>query len=89
MILHFHRYFKALCLRSAQLRLVREETACLVEIHTRITPRDFFFPIRLEDLWPRLQSVSLCGQEVTALGGEDLLLVLCAHGAKEMWRRLG
>jgi len=72
-----------------QMPFVKNGRTCLVELHARIQPRDFHFPLGLERLWPRLRPLSLNGKEVTALAGEDLLLVLCAHGAKHRWACLG
>jgi hypothetical protein len=72
-----------------QMPFVRPHPPCMVELHARIAPRDFHFPLDLERLWPRLRSVSLSGKRVPALAAEDLLLVLCAHGAKHGWACLG
>ena len=72
-----------------QMPFVRDDGTCMVELHARIAPRDFHFPIGAERLVPRLRPVSLNGKEVLALAGEDLLLVLCAHGAKHLWPCLG
>jgi hypothetical protein len=72
-----------------QIPLVKNGGVCVTELHTRITPRHFYFPLKLERLWPRLRPLSLGGQDVLALAAEDLLLVLCAHGAKHCWARLG
>jgi hypothetical protein len=68
---------------------VRDDRTCMVELHARIAPRDFHFPLGLGQLWPRRRPTALCGQEVLALSGEDLLLVLCVHGAKHLWSCLG
>jgi hypothetical protein len=67
---------------------VHEGRVCMVEPHARLAPRAFHFPLDLERLWPRLQPLSLNGREVQALAGEDLLLVLCFHGAKHVWTNL-
>ncbi len=72
-----------------QMPFIRGDRACMVELHSRIMPRDFYFPLGLERLWPRLRSLSINGADVPALSSEDLLLVLCAHGAKHWWARLG
>jgi hypothetical protein len=72
-----------------QMPFVREGRTCMVELHARIAPRDFHFPLGLGRLWPRLRPVSLNGRDVLALAGEDLLLVLCMHGAKHLWSCLG
>jgi hypothetical protein len=72
-----------------QMPFVNDGRTCMVELHARIAPRDFYFPLGLERLWPRLRPVSLGGSRVQTLAGEDLLLVLCAHGAKHQWGGLG
>jgi hypothetical protein len=72
-----------------QMPFVKDDRTFLAELHARIAPRDFYFPLTLERLRPRLQPCWLNGKEVTALSGEDLLLVLCAHGAKHLWMALG
>jgi hypothetical protein len=61
----------------------------LVELHSGITYRDFGFPLDPERLWERLEPVSLAGREVFTFSLEDLLLILCVHGAKHCWVSLG
>jgi hypothetical protein len=73
----------------AELVMVRENSPSLVEIHPRFTPRGFDILPDLDALWPRLRPVSVNGTPVRALVGEDLLQVLCVHGAKHLWNRLG
>jgi hypothetical protein len=72
-----------------QTPFVRDGPRILVELHARLLPRDFYFPLTLEHLWPRRRPVVLAGQEVFTLGDEDLLVVLCAHGGKHGWASLG
>jgi hypothetical protein len=72
-----------------QMPFARDGPRILVELHARLMPRDFHFPLTLEDLWPRRRPVTLAGQQVFTLGDEDLLLVLCAHGGKHGWASLG
>jgi hypothetical protein len=74
---------------AGQVPFVKEGRTCTVELHARFAPRDFYFPLGLERLWPRLRPLSLGGNPVRTLAGEDLLLVLCAHGAKHLWGCLG
>jgi hypothetical protein len=77
-------------LRSiGQLPFCRARDGSLVELHSRLTPQHFHFPLRLEDLWSRVQRVDLLGEEIAALSAEDLLLVLAAHAAKHLFTRLG
>ncbi|MEX2109525.1 MAG: nucleotidyltransferase family protein [Gemmatimonadaceae bacterium] len=59
-----------------------------VEIQWAFAPYTMSFPIQFESLLPRLQSTRFGGTEVLCLRPSDLLLVLCAHGAKHRWERL-
>ena len=67
---------------------VRGDRRVVLDLHWRITPRFFPFELPVEDLWQRRQSLSLLGVTVPTLAPEDLLLSLCAHGAKECWGKL-
>src|SRR5438128_6595765 len=60
----------------------------MVEIHWAFTPRYLPIPLDLERLWERLESVSLVNTSVRVFPPEDLLLILCIHGSKDLWRRL-
>jgi hypothetical protein len=87
--LHLTRGQQAAYLASiGQIPFVKDGGVCVTELHARIAPRDFHFPLGLERVWPRLRTVSINGRAVPCLAGEDLLLVLCAHGAKHCWSRL-
>jgi hypothetical protein len=74
-------YLKSIC----QLPFEHKKNGLMVELHAAITPRDFFFPMDFERLWPRRATMSLSGQELPTLSPEDLLLVLCVHGSKHIW----
>ena len=69
--------------------LVRADRQILVELHWAITSWTFFFPLHAARLWERLETVSLLETPVRSLAREDLLLLLCVHGAKHHWSRLG
>jgi hypothetical protein len=60
----------------------------IVELHARLSPSDFAFGLDGEALWDRLARVRIGGRDVPTLGDEDLLLYLCAHGARHRWWRL-
>lgn len=80
---------EAAYLRSlGQLALVKPE-GCLVELHETLAPRAFVFPLDLATMWPRCRVVKLTGQPVPCPGAEDMLLILCMHGAKHLWKNLG
>ncbi|MGA9723411.1 MAG: nucleotidyltransferase family protein [Candidatus Binatus sp.] len=42
-----------------------------------------------EDVWQSLESAAFCGRTIPVLRTEHLLLLLCAHGAKHAFARLG
>lgn len=67
---------------------VRQDNKVVLDLHWRITPRFFPFNLPVEEIWQRSQSFSLLGTTVSTLAPEDLLLVLCVHGAKECWGKL-
>ena len=69
--------------------LVRADGQILVELHWAITSWTFFFPLHAARLWERLETASLLETPVRSLAREDLLLLLCVHGAKHHWSRLG
>ncbi len=69
--------------------LVRQDEKILVELHWAITSWTFFFPLNPAHLWERLETGSLEDTPVRTLAPEDLLLILCVHGAKHYWSRLG
>jgi hypothetical protein len=75
------------CLRrNGQLPFVGGD--CHVELHTHVLPPAFRFFPDLERMWVRAGPVLVQGREVATLAPEDLLLFLCAHGAKHLWGRL-
>jgi putative nucleotidyltransferase-like protein len=59
-----------------------------VELHWAFTNGDVAFPLTLADLAPRLRQGRLGSSTIPVLSDEDLLLILCVHGAKHRWDRL-
>jgi hypothetical protein len=68
--------------------LVQGDCGMGLDLHWRFTPRYFSSPVDGDRLWSRLDRVSLLGLAVPSLSPEDMLLVLCAHGATGCWARL-
>jgi hypothetical protein len=60
----------------------------IVELHHDIRPRYFAFHLDPALLWTRAERLSLGGRELLSLANEDLLLMLCVHGANHCWERL-
>lgn len=72
-----------------ELHFTAPDAAIPIEIHQAFLAPSYCLPFDYGPLWQRLEIQSLCGREVPALGAGDLLLMLCAHGAKHSWRELG
>ncbi|HEV2521832.1 MAG TPA: nucleotidyltransferase family protein [Candidatus Acidoferrales bacterium] len=61
----------------------------LAEFHTERTLRYFPTPIDFQELTKRLMTVEIGEQCVHTFSIEDTLVMLCVHGAKHFWERLG
>jgi hypothetical protein len=68
---------------------VRNDGKSLVDLHWEVADRYLSFPFDTERLWERLGYASLGGNSVPSFAPEDMLLILCVHGSKHSWRRLG
>jgi hypothetical protein len=58
-----------------------------VELHWRVASL-FHFAVDNDLLWSRLETMTLGGAKVSVIKAEDMLLVLCVHGAKHSFKRL-
>ena len=76
----YYRYYTELSLNK------NEEI--YVDLHHAIAPRYFQFTYQLNDLLEHAEVVDLVGTPVPHLGIEELLVVLCIHGAKDYWSQL-
>lgn len=60
-----------------------------LELHWRLWQSEFGLMFNLDDVWTTLHPVAFTEKEaVLTLSNPDLLLYLCAHGAKHQWSRL-
>ncbi len=66
----------------------REHGRLIVELHWEVAPDLFASSFQAEQLWERLEPMSLNNLTVKTLSGEDLLLSSCIHGSKHLWERL-
>ncbi|CAN5867727.1 hypothetical protein BH23GEM5_BH23GEM5_15630 [soil metagenome] len=78
----------ALLISRNEMPFRNPDRGFFLEVQWQITPKFFSFPLEMKGLWDRLQPVSLGGKTVRGLSPEDLLLILCVHGAKHLWERL-
>ena len=63
--------------------------ATVVDLHWDFAGRRFSFGLEPERLFDRSVAVELSGRTIRSLSAEDTLLLLCMHGAKHCWSRLG
>jgi hypothetical protein len=59
-----------------------------VELKWNLVEDFFSFPLDQEGLWKRLQPIPLSGKEILTFCPEDLLIILCVHGATHLWPNL-
>jgi hypothetical protein len=71
-----------------EVTLARRQSLCAIDLHWRLSPPYFAFTPEGEELWARATEVDLGPGRVFTLGHEDLMLYLCAHGAKHGWQSL-
>jgi hypothetical protein len=84
-----NRAQEAAFLRSqSHFKVTRDAGLLNVELHWRMAEDYFSFPLDVQQLWQRLEVVSVAGRDIKTLSAEDLLLTLCVHGAKHLWARL-
>jgi hypothetical protein len=83
------------CARQQALRrfdyeapMVRGSDQSLLDLQWASPPRFLSLPAGPDFAGARFATVTLGGREVRTLCAEDLLLVLCSHGAKHVWGRL-
>ena len=80
---------EAVLLRAYCERLfIRHGDRVFIDLHWATTPTYLSFSRDAERLWKRLQRISLGDVTIPTLSPEDLLLILCEHGAKHSWERL-
>jgi hypothetical protein len=66
----------------------RRDGQIVLEVHWAITPPFFSFALDADRLFQRSVRMDMLGKNVLALSPEDLLLILCVNGTKDIWGRL-
>jgi hypothetical protein len=59
-----------------------------VELHWKLSGAHFALPFELDELWTRLEQITLGGARLNALPFDDLFIYLCLHGARHGFERL-
>jgi hypothetical protein len=68
--------------------LTGKDGRVLVELHWRLTQACYAFPLDADRWWRHLVKVPLADTTVPGFPAEELLLILCMHGAKHAWNQL-
>ena len=68
---------------------VRRDGKVQVELQWSVVPGYFGFDHERLDIWSRLEKRTWGGLDFPALPPEETLLMLCVHGSKHLWCKLG
>lgn len=71
-----------------EYNFMRNDNQVFVELHWGFTPKYLAFDLDPESVWEDIQQISIGGTKVSNLSPENLLLILCVHGNKDLWTRL-
>lgn len=71
-----------------ELFFIHDSSKTLVELHWKITPRDFPLFLSFDHFEGRLDHTSFEGKRVATFTPEDYLLILSLHGAMHCWEQL-
>jgi hypothetical protein len=75
--------------RDCELSFTNRSRGMHVDLHWRVVPAYFASPFDAADPWQSLVLSAFAGREFRDLSAEHLLLMLCTHGAKHAFERLG
>ncbi len=81
---------QALAFKQAynELSMVRSDGQVHLEIQWEAVPWNFCFSLGALDIWRQRRRFASGGMTFDTLPPEELLLLLCVHGAKDFWVRL-
>jgi hypothetical protein len=82
---HFRRFFQG---HQGQTAFRRDGGTVDLDLHWSFSGSFLPFPLREDEIWDRLTSVSIAGVDVPTLAPADTVLLLAGHGTKEGWRSL-
>ena len=67
--------------------LVGPDKMVHLELHWKLSGSHFALPLEIDDLWKRLDKISLGGKDLYALPFNDLFVYLCLHGSRHAWAK--
>lgn len=73
---------------SGQWPFKRGKGVFNLDVHAHVMPPGYYYPVTFEKFWRRSRALALGGTIVRRFAAEDMLQVLCFHGAKNQWGAL-
>jgi Uncharacterised nucleotidyltransferase len=73
---------------SGEEMFIHKQNFVTVDLHWQLMPSYFPVAFDLNQIWHTRQSFTVDQSPVDSLNPQDLLLYLCTHGSKELWRNL-
>jgi hypothetical protein len=77
-------WFQSAC----EYNFVSNDGKVMVEPHWAIARPKYCFLLDPESLWERLEPISIAATSVLTFRPQDLLLIICMNGTKDLWRSL-
>ncbi len=74
--------------QAGQYSFRRGASVFNVDLHTDIMPPLYYYVTDFETLWQRSEVISIAEAEMRSCEPEDVLQILCYHGAKNRWEAL-
>ena len=74
--------------QTGQFQFRRARGFFNLDLHVKLLPPLFSFPIGFEELYDRSRSVTVSGTSLKTFSDEDMLLILCFHLVKNRWEQL-
>lgn len=74
--------------RRKDIALTSRDGQVRIELHWKLSGAHFALPFELDELWTRLERITLGGARLNALPFDDLFIYLCLHGARHGFERL-
>ncbi len=73
---------------SGEEMFIHEQSFVTVDLHWQLMPSYFPVAFDLNQIWHTRQAFTVSQSQIDSLNPQNLLLYLCAHGSKELWRNL-
>lgn len=69
--------------------LIKKSDKAIIDLHQKVVGEHYCaFPMDFQELWERCETVYVGQTKILSFHREDLLLILCVHSSKHLWREL-